>query len=86
MRLKQNQPWAPDIGYLDYVTDDRDAEYFRNYVGQATNGEVRILSNHCLNILNGHHDTLHYYIIWSGNGHRKANSVRLWTLPYHSGE
>ncbi|KAI1912220.1 hypothetical protein LOZ61_003381 [Ophidiomyces ophidiicola] len=29
--------WPPHSGYLDYITDDRNPEYWRPYVGQASN-------------------------------------------------
>lgn len=38
------------------------------------------IRQHMKAILDSKCDTLHYYIIWKGEGHRQANFVRLWTL------
>jgi hypothetical protein len=49
-------------GYLDFVLDDRDAEYTRYYVGQSNQIEDRI-QTHKQNISQRNNNTLHYYII-----------------------
>ncbi|KAL5338938.1 hypothetical protein BJX70DRAFT_398139 [Aspergillus crustosus] len=72
-------PWMPYSGYMDYVTDSRDLKYWRVYIGQSKNPPSRI-SQHIRNIINGHDDTLHYYVILQGKGYRSANFIRLWTL------
>lgn len=59
---------------MDYVTDERNASYWRGYVGQSNS----------LNIQKKN-DTLHYYVIWKGNGKRAASFIRLWTLTPDSG-
>ncbi|KAK5989967.1 hypothetical protein PT974_08230 [Cladobotryum mycophilum] len=86
VRMKQHQPWRKDIGYMDYITDDGNHDYFRIHVGQARDGEKRILNNHSLSILSGHHDTLHYYIIWLGMGNRNTNFMRLWSILNATGD
>ena len=78
---RENTPWATIGGYADYVTDNRHADYLRNYVGQSTLSERRILRQHVQSILGGSFDSLHYFIIWLGNGHRTANFIQLWSFP-----
>ena len=80
LQQKADAPWLEEMGYLDYVTDDRDEDYVRNYVGQCALGHRRILSQHAQSILRGTHDSLHYFILWLGNGHRAANFLRLWSF------
>jgi len=78
-------PWhitaSSDMGYLDYITDDRRAEYFRLYHGQAEIAYRRILRDHGQAIFGGANNTLHYFILWLGNGHRTANFLKVWALP-----
>ncbi|KAL8767343.1 MAG: hypothetical protein Q9209_006106, partial [Squamulea sp. 1 TL-2023] len=66
-------------GYLDFVTDDRDVDYCRFYVGQSTGLEAR-MSEHSKEIYSGSVKSLHYYICALGNGHRTPNFIRLFTL------
>jgi len=54
------------MGYVDYITDDRDYEYVRMYHGQA--------------IVEGCNDSLHYFLLWPGNGHPTANFLGVWKL------
>ncbi|TPX17021.1 uncharacterized protein E0L32_012331 [Thyridium curvatum] len=77
-------PWhtaSSDMGYIDFVTDDRDDKYFRLYHGQAKCASRRILREHNQAIFSSANDTLHYYILWVGNGHRVANFLKAWALP-----
>lgn len=67
-------------GYLDFVLDDRDAKYTRYYVGQSNQIEGRI-QTHKHNISQRNNNTLHYYIIAMGEGHRRPNFLSLWSLP-----
>ncbi|GIC92158.1 uncharacterized protein Aud_008619 [Aspergillus udagawae] len=78
-QAKNETQWPLNSGYLDYVTDDRDPDYWRPYVGQSSNTEQRI-AQHVRAIRTGDTDTLHYFVIRRGDGHRTANFVRLWTL------
>lgn len=72
--------WPDRGGYLDFVLDDRSNLYLRFYVGQS--GRLRIrLSVLCRHIAAGHIDSLHYYILNVGDGHRSANWMQLWTIP-----
>lgn len=50
-------------------------------MGQSADPRHR-LAQHIKCILQGDCDTLHYYIISKGNGHRSANFLRLWTLQF----
>ncbi|KAJ5832070.1 hypothetical protein N7474_000381 [Penicillium riverlandense] len=86
VRGRQNSPWAGGSGYTNYVTDDRNDEYFRQYVGQSFQASVRIRGDHRRDIQEGHHTSLHHFILWIGNGHRTANFIRLWTLPQSGSE
>lgn len=82
LRSKQNAPWPTEIGYLDYVTDDRYENYLRHYVGQTGKSVRRIVYDHVQNLVQGRNNTLHYFILWLGNGHRSSNFLRLWSaLP-----
>jgi len=38
----------------------------------------RIIEDHAKAILSGRFDTLHYYLLWRGNGRRWANMIRVW--------
>ncbi|GAB1209202.1 hypothetical protein APSETT445_007972 [Aspergillus pseudonomiae] len=77
-------PWPVNSGYLDFVSDTTDTAYLRFYVGQAEKTVFRI-KMHIRNILLGAHNTLHYYVIWKGKGHRVANFLRLWVLNLPEG-
>ncbi|KAK1763475.1 hypothetical protein QBC33DRAFT_622894 [Phialemonium atrogriseum] len=82
IRLNQHEPWPTHIGYLDYVTDDRNDEYIRPYSGQTNKGPRRIIVQHAQSILLNKSNSLHYFVIWVGNGHRQANFIMLWSaLP-----
>ncbi|KAJ5151941.1 hypothetical protein N7492_010236 [Penicillium capsulatum] len=86
-REQTNNPeiWdSPYGGYLDFVTDQRDLAYWRPYVGQASSLKERI-STHHRNIQTGHQDSLHYWVIRIGEGHRKANFIRLWQILFPPG-
>jgi hypothetical protein len=58
----QTSPWPYDVGYLDYVTDDRLESYFRPYVGQTINSKRR-MTDHAHSIVGGNYETLQYYIL-----------------------
>lgn len=66
---------------MDGVVDDRNADYIRFYCGQSRRLPVRIAIEHAREICNGNVDTLHYYVLAHGNGHRYARFLRLWTAP-----
>lgn len=70
-------------GYLSYITDDREQEYWRPYVGQSDNLRLRI-RQHIRALCNNEASTLHYFILWKGNGHRIANFIRLWAMRFPS--
>lgn len=72
--------WPEFGGYLDFVTDDRNCLYVRFYVGQSIMVVLRI-DTHCRHILQGAFDTLHYFILNMGDGHRRANWLQLWSMP-----
>lgn len=71
--------WPRNTGYLNAVFDDRDRHYVRFYVGQSADPSERV-SQHKKAVKNGMNDTLLYYIIWKGDGHRHGKFLRLWTL------
>ncbi len=81
IRHRQNQPWPKDVGYLDYISDDSDKSYLRPYVGQTGNSRSRIVRQHGSAVRSGKNFSLHLYLIWRGNGLRRANFLRLWTIP-----
>ena len=72
--------WPEFGGYLGFVTDDRNSLYVRFYVGQSIMVVLRI-DTHCRHILQGAFDTLHYFILNMGDGHRRANWLQLWGMP-----
>lgn len=74
-------PWKGAGGYLDFVTDDRRNDWLRFYAGQFKDPVRRILRQHSESILKGSCTSLHYFMIWMGNGHRTANFIRLWQFP-----
>jgi hypothetical protein len=74
------------MGYLDYVVDSRDACYVRFYVGQSLSPRRRIFSQHNQSMLRGENSTLHYFILWLGNGSRSANFIKLWSFPKGKGD
>jgi hypothetical protein len=81
-QMSEGLIWGSIIsaGYLDFVLDDRDAKYTRYYVGQSNQIEGRI-QTHKHNISQRNNNTLHYYIIAMGEGHRRPNFLSLWSLP-----
>lgn len=67
-------------GYLDYLTDDRDDDYCRFYVGQSNNMRSRI-RGHIVALLSGSVESLHCYIYALGKGSRKSHFLQLFRLP-----
>lgn len=80
IRSRQTDPWPTRVGYLDYITDSRLQQYVRLYVGQSGKSYARIIEQHIQAILRGKRDTLHYFILWMGNGNRTSNFIRLWSF------
>lgn len=66
---------------MDYVTDDRNPEYWRPYVGQASDPAIRI-SQHLNASEKNRNNTLNYYIVSEGEGFRAMNYIRLWSLSH----
>ncbi|KAJ5728487.1 hypothetical protein N7493_004817 [Penicillium malachiteum] len=66
---------------MDYVTDSRDKEYWRAYVGQTSSLAERI-PQHCRAIQKGKLSSLHYWMICdpTARGYRFANFIRLWSF------
>ncbi|KAJ3566063.1 hypothetical protein NPX13_g7276 [Xylaria arbuscula] len=81
VKEQQSSEWTRGGGYIDFVTDDRNPLWLRLYVGQYTIAIRRILRQHSQNILKGSYESLHYFILWMGNGHRSAKFIRLWQFP-----
>ncbi|KAI4593066.1 hypothetical protein KJ359_010153 [Pestalotiopsis sp. 9143b] len=73
--------WTGPSGYVDYITDSRRPDYVRTYVGQCRENNRRLLRQHAQCMLQGSFETLHYYILWLGNGFRTANFLQLWEFP-----
>ncbi|KAK2808610.1 hypothetical protein FQN49_008697, partial [Arthroderma sp. PD_2] len=42
LQKPQADSWPPHIGYLSYITDDRNPGYWRPYVGQSNDPRRRI--------------------------------------------
>lgn len=76
---KECNLWRQNSGYLSFIVDNRDPNYIRYYVGQSQNPASRI-KQHMKAIVDAKCDTLHYYVVWKGEGHRRANFIRLWNL------
>ncbi|CAI7584214.1 unnamed protein product [Penicillium palitans] len=87
IRLSQIQdpdPWPQtNGGYCDIITDSRDKDYWRGYVGQASVLAIRI-PQHCRAIRTGKSNTLHYHILTkpSAAGYRHGNFIRLWIIEF----
>ncbi|KAJ9490589.1 hypothetical protein VN97_g2662 [Penicillium thymicola] len=85
-QMQEPVPWPhSNGGYCDFITDSRDMEYWRGYVGQASVLAIRI-SQHCSAIRSGKSNTLHHHIVTkpSAAGYRYANFIRLWTIDFPS--
>jgi hypothetical protein len=66
-------------GYLDFITDQRCQSYWRGYVGQSK-GLIRRLIDHINAVRQGQHYTLHYHVVWKGQGHRSVNFIMIWRI------
>lgn len=87
LQINEGGNWSEtSMGYLDYVTDDRNAGYIRMYVGQSLEARRRLFSQHSQSMLRGDTSCLHYFVIWLGNGHRTANFIKLWDFPRGEGD
>lgn len=75
----QNRDFDSEGGYLDCILDDLLANYWRLYVGQAFIVIKRMIE-HMRGAMEDTPDTLHYSIIWRGQGHRSMNFIRLWSM------
>lgn len=69
------------MGYASVVTDSRLPAWWRMYVGQCSRPWRRIVCQHSQAILQGSKSSLHYYMLWMGNGNRAASFIRLWKFP-----
>ncbi|KAH8821080.1 hypothetical protein F5884DRAFT_867049 [Xylogone sp. PMI_703] len=82
VKEKQGTEWVrskESCGYYAFITDDRNLQYFRSYVGQTKCARNRIVYGHIQSNLNGDYTTLFYFIAWLGNGHRILNFRRRWS-------
>lgn len=67
-------------GYLDFLTDQRNRNYLKFYVGQSRDLLSRI-HEHCLRLTRGDVSSLHYYICTLGGEKRFFNFIRLFRSP-----
>lgn len=81
IRKAQNneEAWNGNIGYMSFITDERDTDYNRRYIGQTNDAQRTIIRQHCQNLLSKSTCSLPRFIIWVGNGNRTANFIRLWS-------
>ncbi|KAJ5972114.1 uncharacterized protein N7479_002032 [Penicillium vulpinum] len=87
-QMQELDPWPhSNGGYCDFITDSRDTDYWRGYVGQASVLAIRI-PQHCSAIRVGKNNTLHYHIVTnpSAAGYRYGNFIRLELAPRVRGE
>ncbi|KAJ5715261.1 uncharacterized protein N7483_012442 [Penicillium malachiteum] len=75
-----DKDWTAAMGYLDFITDNRDWEWYRLYVGQCINSLRRIINGHAQQILKAEYGSLHHFMVWLGNGSQSANFIRLWMI------
>jgi hypothetical protein len=80
VKAGQTKPWPKMVGYMDFITDSRLEPFVRTYVGQTGDGCRRIMQNHAQAIMQGRNESLHYFILWLGNGSRTANFLQLWSF------
>ncbi|KAB8210838.1 hypothetical protein BDV34DRAFT_220017 [Aspergillus parasiticus] len=74
-------PWNRPVGYASFVTDVRQIDWWRMYCGQCFLAWRRIMCQHTQAILRSSTSSLHYYILWIGNGNRTAHFFKLWEFP-----
>ncbi|KAF5967000.1 hypothetical protein FBULB1_11387 [Fusarium bulbicola] len=87
LQINDGDDWSgTSMGYLDYVTDSRKSGYIRTYVGQSLEARRRLFSQHSQSMLRGDTSSLHYFVVWLGNGSRTANFIRLWEFPRGEGD
>ncbi|GKZ28548.1 hypothetical protein AbraIFM66950_009439 [Aspergillus brasiliensis] len=80
-QVDSNEPWNIPSGYASIVCDDRNALWWRLYVGQCSSTWRRIVCQHAQQIMRGSTASLYYFILWIGNGHRHARFIKLWGFP-----
>ncbi|KYK56969.1 hypothetical protein DCS_03976 [Drechmeria coniospora] len=80
-QVLRDEPWPQAGGYVDGVVDNRQSDYIRFYVGQSRRLAARIAIEHSGEICNRNMNTLHYFVLAQGHGHRSARFLRLWTAP-----
>ncbi|CRG88235.1 hypothetical protein PISL3812_05262 [Talaromyces islandicus] len=73
------EEWPSEGGYCDVVTDDCNTTFWRPYVGQTDDLPKRVCQH--IRAANKKKDTLHYWFISIGDGHRAMNFLRLWSIP-----
>jgi hypothetical protein len=79
-----DEDWNGAMGYMDFITDKRNVAYNRRYVGQTGRAKRRIVREHFQMLINNSTLSIHYFIVWIGNGTRTANFIRLWVCPLDS--
>lgn len=79
------ESWPSNSGYLDFLTDSRNLDYWRPYVGQTVTPLARI-TRHIQTMKIGDKTSLHYYVFNNVPESRCWNFVRLWTINTNSGE
>ncbi|KUL81541.1 hypothetical protein ZTR_10064 [Talaromyces verruculosus] len=69
--------WKVDGRYLNFITDDRNPDYFRAYVGQSKFIERR-KDCHIDAMIADNNTTLHYHVSSRGNGYHHPHFIQLW--------
>ncbi|RWQ93316.1 hypothetical protein C8Q69DRAFT_446810 [Paecilomyces variotii] len=72
--------WPAHSGYLSYVKDLRNSQYWRAYVGQSSKPAHRI-KQHMDAYFKRDQSTLHYYILSKARSHRSMGFIPLWSIP-----
>ncbi|KAJ9366058.1 hypothetical protein DTO282E5_9258 [Paecilomyces variotii] len=80
IRCSDPAHWPAHSGYLSYVKDLRNSQYWRAYVGQSSKPAHRI-KQHMDAYFKRDQSTLHYYILSKARSHRSMGFIPLWSIP-----
>ncbi|KAJ9324384.1 hypothetical protein DTO027B5_4235 [Paecilomyces variotii] len=80
IRCSDPAHWPAHSGYLSYVKDLRNSQYWRAYGGQSSKPAHRI-KQHMDAYFKRDQSTLHYYILSKARSHRSMGFIPLWSIP-----
>lgn len=78
-KMQSRQLGICQAGYLSYITDTRNRQHLRFYIGQLKKLSIRI-QQHIYAMSQEHNTALHYHVTLKYPKYLSANFIRLWSM------